>query len=369
MTRLVVCMDGTWNDADRASADGAGKTNVSRMYDLVLTSGTTVPQERFYHRGVGNGGWFERVIGGAAGYGLSRNVQQCYRWLCERYEYGDEIYLFGFSRGAYTARSLAGLIRNASLLKPGHLDRIEDAYDLYRSRAKSKHPKAYDAIEFRAKHGWGEQPIVITCVGVWDTVGALGVPTSGPVGWLTRRRYGFHDVTLSSWVRNAFHALAIDERRKPFAPTLWEVKDDDVRRPDHAQRVEQAWFAGVHSNVGGGYADARLSDITLEWMLRRVRRLGLELAPWERPLDCCGTLYESMTWYYKALGEFRRPIGAPRADEARKPVHTFEYVHGSAFQRQQKFAPPYRAGEQWTKGLYGVAQLPRAIAIPPEDLA
>jgi uncharacterized protein (DUF2235 family) len=366
--RLVICMDGTWNDADRASSDGEGRTNVARLHDLVRTSGTRMPQVKLYHKGVGNGGWWEKALGGATGWGLSHNVQQCYDWLSEHYEPGDEIWLFGFSRGAFTARSLAGLIRNASVLRPEHRAHVGNAYDLYRSRAKEKHPKAEDSILFRQAYGYGEQRIAITCVGVWDTVGSLGVPTSGPLGWYTRKRYGFHDVTLSSWVQNAFHALAIDERRKPFAPTLWEVRDEDVRDGTRKQRVEQAWFAGVHSNVGGGYTDTRLSDIALDWMLRRAGSCGLELDPWNEELDCCGTLYDSMSWYYKALGVFPRPIGAAHLHEDGTPMHTFEYVHRTAFERQRTFKPPYREGESWKPGVYGVERLPSAPEIMANDL-
>ena len=368
MKRIVICMDGTWNDADRASSDGEGRTNVARLYDLVKTEGTAVPQLEYYHKGVGNGGTWDKLAGGITGWGLSKNVQECYDWLSEHYEYGDEIYLFGFSRGAYTARSLAGLIRNASVLRPEHRAHVANAYDLYRSRDDRKHPKGEDSILFREAYGYGERPIAIACVGVWDTVGSLGVPTSGPLGWYTRHRYGFHDVTLSSWVKNAFHALAIDERRKPFAPTLWEVKDADVRDPAKKQRVEQAWFAGVHSNVGGGYADARLADIALDWMLRRVSSCGLELQSWNETLDCCGKLYDSMDWYYKALGEYPRPIGAARTDAQGQVLHTFEYVHRTAFERQKTFKPPYRANESWTPGVFGVERLPSPPEIAATDL-
>jgi hypothetical protein len=186
--------------------------------------------------------------------------------------------------------------------------------------------------------------VSIKCVGVWDTVGSLGVPTSGPVGWLTRKRYGFHDVTLSSWVENAFHALAIDERRKPFAPALWEVADAERKKSTFNQRIEQVWFAGVHSNVGGGYPDAQLSDLALAWMYAKAAECGLALKPNAKDNlrgHCCGTLYDSMTWYYRAFGGLTRIIDMKRADAAGQPLHTFESVDKSAFDRRRTFEPKY----------------------------
>jgi uncharacterized protein (DUF2235 family) len=344
MKRLVVCSDGTWNSRDAADEDGRDLTNVARLANAIAERGTDgAAQEVYYHPGVGTGWWWDRVTGGAFGAGLSRNVQACYRWLVDRYEPGDQLYLFGFSRGAYTARSLVGFIRNCGVLRREHKARIDQAYAFYRDRAPEKHPRSALAARFRAQYAHPGQ-VSIKCVGVWDTVGSLGVPTSGPVGWLTRRRYGFHDVTLSSWVEHAFHALAIDERRKPFAPSLWQVSDAERKKPDFKQRIEQVWFPGVHSNVGGGYPDARLSDLTLAWMLGKVGDCGLALKPNAKESlrgDCCGTLYDSMTWFYRAFGRLTRIINMKRVDAAGHPTHTFESVDKSAFDRRRRFEPKY----------------------------
>jgi uncharacterized protein (DUF2235 family) len=341
--RWVVCADGTWNSRDQASSDGDGLTNVARMHDAVADIDKQgVRQKSLYHPGVGvEPSWYERAIGGAFGVGLSKNVQECYVWLVDNFTPGDEIFLFGFSRGAFTVRSLAGLIRKCGILRRDQRDMVAAAYDLYRDGGKP--PNSPEAAAFRDEHSH-PTPTRIKCLGVWDTVGALGMPTTGPVGWYTRNKYGFHDVSLNSWVENAFHALAIDERRKPFEPALWKIKASDVDARGENQRIEQVWFAGVHSNVGGGYPDARLSELTLEWMLERAQQCGLALeTPFEPTLapNCCGELYQSMTWYYKTLGQVERAVCTEYHDEKGEPLLTFESVHSSAFERRDTFKPPY----------------------------
>jgi uncharacterized protein (DUF2235 family) len=336
MQRLIVCADGTWNSRDAADPSGKGLTNVAKLERAIAPADAAgVPQRALYHAGVGVGPWWDRMLGGAFGQGLSKNIQECYRWLVEQYQPGDQLFLFGFSRGAYTARSLAGLIRNCGILEREHAGRIGEAYDLYRDRGDDSHPNSAKAQAFRARYA---HEAGITCIGVWDTVGSLGVPTRGPIGMLTRHRYGFHDVTLSGRVANAFHALAIDERRKPFAPTLWEVPADAPA----AQAVEQVWFAGVHSNVGGGYEDCALSDLALRWMAEKARGCGLALVPgFERSLGgkCEGKLNDSMTTFYRAMGTHTRPIAA-RHDAGKRPARTFESVHESALQRRATCAAP-----------------------------
>ncbi|HYC52322.1 MAG TPA: DUF2235 domain-containing protein [Gemmatimonadaceae bacterium] len=345
MKRLIVCADGTWNSADSATADGKGLTNVGRLRDVVAPrSADGTRQLVRYHDGVGaRGSWFNRVLSGATGLGLSRNVRNLYTWIVEEYRPGDELYFFGFSRGAFTVRSLAGLIRNCGILRLEHATRVDEAYAMYRDRSEPKSPNGREAVAFRSQFSHAlETPI--KCIGVWDTVGSLGVPTGGPIGALTRRRYGFHDVRLSRYVEHAFHALAIDERRKPFAPTIWGVRESDVSKPGRTQVVEQVWFPGVHSNVGGGYADTSLSNLAFLWMLNRASSCGLAVAPdlgKRYGGDCCGRMYDSMTWFYKILGVHLRPIRHPITDtETNEPLHTFEFVASVAFDRRRTHVPP-----------------------------
>ncbi|GAB3994504.1 DUF2235 domain-containing protein [Nocardioides marmoraquaticus] len=269
MKRLVVSCDGTW------SARGIGRrTNVLRLHDLVAVPGTgPVEQRKHYVPGVGTR-WGERLLGGLTGYGLSQNVMAAYAWLVDGFEPGDAIQLLGFSRGAYTARSVAGLVRMAGVLRPEHRDRVREAYDLYRD---DTHPDDPAAVAWRARYAVETD---VELVGVWDTVGALGIPVVVPgLGHWVRRRYSFHDVQLSRRVRNGVHVVAVDERRRAFRPTLWQSERDAP-----GQRIEQVWFAGAHEDVGG-HDPSGLSELTLWWMASRAVALGLELTADLDPRD------------------------------------------------------------------------------------
>lgn len=353
MKRLIVCADGTWNRADREGV--AGATNVRKMFDAIAPDGRTgVRQIPVYHGGVGtSGSKLSRLLQGATGLGLDDNVKFFYSWLVDVYEPGDELFFFGFSRGAFTVRSLAGLIRNCgivrktdAMLQPGRgaavqRDLINRAYDLYRDKAPEKAPDGIVAKAFRATNSHPD--FRIKCIGVWDTVGSLGIPTKGPIGWWTRRQYGFHDVRLSSWVENGFHALAIDEKRKPFEATLWGVRESDMAKHKD-QTVEQVWFPGVHSNIGGGYADPALSNLAFLWMAKRSSDVGLTLKPGISALiegNALGRMYDSMTWFYRAFGVFHRPVLLPTFDvDTREAMRSFQYVSPYAFDRRRRYAGP-----------------------------
>jgi len=297
MRRLVVCCDGTWK-----AAEAKAPTNIVYLSRAVLpVARDGVSQPLFYDPGVGTGTLTDRITGGAFGQGVSDNIKDAYRWLVYNYAPGDEVFVFGFSRGAYTARSLVGLIRKCWLLHKRHADLLPQAYDIYRRRGDEVDGE--EAGAFRIPHC---RQIDIHFLGVFDTVGALGVPVAGLRG-LTLRRYQFHDPRLSSIVKHAFHAVAIDEQRKPFRPTLWETK------PGTQQVVEQVWFCGVHSDVGGGYPERGLSDVTLRWMLTKAAGAGLQfderyLADLVTP-DPLGVLHDSHTGLYNVTGTFERPIG------------------------------------------------------------
>jgi uncharacterized protein (DUF2235 family) len=229
----------------------------------------------YYLDGVGTKSWVDKLPGGVFGSGLWENVQKAYRHLVEYYEPGDEIYLFGFSRGAYTARSVVGMLRKCGILQRHRIGEIESAYDFYRNRDIKPTDKA--AVDFRLEksialdsiEGFENVPPV-KFIGVWDTVGSLGIPL-GTLGRIFNRKHRFHDVSLSRTVENAYHALAIDEGRRPFAPTLWEQNPDAQK-----QTMSQVWFAGVHTSIGGGNADARQSDRALLWMMSKALHCGLE---------------------------------------------------------------------------------------------
>lgn len=314
--RLVVCCDGTWNFPDQQSP-----TNVTKVALAVAPADSAGTEQRtFYHRGVGSRRR-ERMLGGAFGFGLSRDVCDVYRFLVQNYAPGDELFFFGFSRGAFTARSVVGLVRNAGILRQEHVDRIGEAYALYRSRTSTDNARGRAATLFRCSYSY--QPR-IRFVGVWDTVGALGIPLDGlRLISLLNRRWQFHDTELSTSVDAAYQALAIDEKRGPFKPALWKTKEDAV-----GQHVEQVWFPGVHSDVGGGYPDHRLSDIALLWMVDRARNWGLEFredafmharpseaerdrrdvvrtCTWVEP-NSLGEFHESRTGMYRLIAPFHR---------------------------------------------------------------
>jgi uncharacterized protein (DUF2235 family) len=314
--RIVICADGTWNRTDaKASVGESDATNVWLTYQLVkphASDGT--PQLAYYHPGVGTGGFLDRIVGGAFGVGLGMNIRQCYRFLVDHYHPGDYVYLFGFSRGAYTVRSLAGLMRNCGVIDPEKLPlgmdvdaAVNEAFALYRKRGDATSPTAQTSVDFRVTHSHPD--FRITCIGVWDTVGSLGIPV-GLVGRLTSHLVGFHDVTLSGWVDCAYHAVAVDERRRPFVPTLW-LQQPDAR--EHGQRIEQRWFTGVHSDVGGGYkwAERGLATRTLRWMIDRVTtscKLELDRSVLDTAPSSDSALHESLTLWYRAWKPANRTI-------------------------------------------------------------
>jgi Uncharacterized alpha/beta hydrolase domain (DUF2235) len=278
---LVVCCDGTWNDPDELRERVARPTNVAKLA-LALDSDVERPASEqvqlvHYVPGVGTAAG-EHLIGGAFGVGISANIRDGYRFLAHYYCPGDRVFLFGFSRGAYTARSLGGLIHNCGILREECVDQVESAYAFYRDRTNQSHPRTVAARIFRDAYSHADSSVYF--IGVWDTVGALGIPKGLPgwdelskvfTGW--EELWGFHDTQLSPGVRFAYQALAIDEERPPYEPTLWTV---DGELPT-GQVLEQVWFAGVHSEVGGGTDDSALSDIAFLWMAEQATAAGAVL--------------------------------------------------------------------------------------------
>lgn len=271
MTRkLLICFDGTWNTPDNDSdIEGSTDTNVRLFYEACANKDSSGnPQLKWYDKGVGTH-WYDRLAGGIFGVGLSKNIRQGYTWLAENYQEGDDVYVIGFSRGSYTARSLVGMIRNCGLVKHKPQNQaltdelVSEAYQLYRARDEGADSPA--ALRFRSAYS---RSLRIKFLGVWDTVGALGIPVNS-FDWFNRRYYEFHDTELSSIVDNAFHALAIDEHRENYKATMWDPKE----KPN--QTMEQVWFVGAHSNVGGGYKTHTLSNVPLAWLTGKARQCGM----------------------------------------------------------------------------------------------
>ena len=327
MKRLVLCFDGTWN----ALTDTTALTNVVKLANLVTVSSDGVDQITYYNSGVGSGGPIDRYLGGIFGAGLKSNVKRGLTFLALNYEKNDEIYIFGFSRGAYTARALAGVIGSAGI--PRDISNVETHWTIYQQMAKQrpdyrwpkdspKRKKAEEAIDELRKElvkysrntnddETKLEDVPIACVGVWDTVGAYGIPSgfglSGVARSFTYWTRGFRDTHFGSAVKLGLHAVAIDERRRPFAPTFWTMRpprpDEKATEPPPKLPVEQVWFPGVHSNVGGGYVDRGLSDLALAWMMAELQqRTGLrfnEQEAMQTVWPCtAGTLYHTTryTW-------------------------------------------------------------------------
>lgn len=252
MRNLIYLCDGTWQSPKNDRKTNVWKTAVSVDIgdDQVLK----------YDPGVGTS--WPRITGGLFGAGLVDNILEGYRWICEHYIPGDHIYLFGFSRGAYTARWIAGMIGTVGLaVQASH---IKLAWDVM---------KRQNPVEMSAWWAAGRaERANVHFIGVWDTVGAHGVP----IGMNRLFAPKFPDCILGQHVTHARHALAEDEQRRSFQPCLW------VNPPD--PRIVQMWFPGWHSDVGGGGTEG-LSDITLRWMMREAMAAGLRLRPaWDHYL-------------------------------------------------------------------------------------
>ncbi len=297
--RFILCFDGTWNTPE-------DQTNVSRMYaEIADQHAGCDDQLKFYDAGVGTSEG-SKLTGGALGWGIDYSILQGYCWLINEYigysdatppaaeadgqcfAAGPDIFIFGFSRGAFAARSLAGLINRCGVLKrklfegpvnpitKKKVDRATPDSPLVRDAWKLYQRHFDDGVDSRLQEPCVKLreasaiPVKIKFLGVWDTVGALGVPMFSKT-WLARTKYGFHDMSLGRVIENAYHAVAIDEQREDYQVALW-----DATHPCGTQVVEQRWFPGAHANVGGGYQDDLLPDPPLRWMAEKALRHGLE---------------------------------------------------------------------------------------------
>ena len=218
--RIVICADGTWNRPEEDLSKDF-PTNVLRLSRAIKPVGADkVPQQVFYDWGVGS--YYDPVVGGATGKGLHKNIVDDYRYIVQNYSPGDEIYLFGFSRGAYTVRSLCGLINNCGIIKRPDARLIQQAFTHYKRSGAKYAPDGEASVEFRKRYSHPSRKIKF--VGVWDTVGAMGIPISF-LG-LFEDKDEFYDTKLGRNVEIARHALAIDENRSDFEPTIWTPRGD-----------------------------------------------------------------------------------------------------------------------------------------------
>ncbi|MET4322516.1 DUF2235 domain-containing protein [Bradyrhizobium sp. RT5a] len=268
--RLAVFLDGTWNSVDT-------NTNVWRMRSLCAPTGKDgKPQPIYYSVGV-NG-----FLGGAFGQGLDDNIRLAYEWLIENYRDGDEIFIFGFSRGAYTARALAGLIAIDGLLQQGSPIGVSELFDRYKRgdaetiwRLKEMEA-AGNTAKMSPQEKWllkYARPVNVKVVGVWDTVGSIGI-AAGDFTGISSSQFDYLQTGLRLPIQNGYQALAIDEHRAKFAPTIWDVHRS-AAKPRPLSSVEQRWFVGAHANVGGGYETDLLAQPPLRWLMKKAESQGL----------------------------------------------------------------------------------------------
>ncbi|SBW22931.1 hypothetical protein FDG2_3323 [Candidatus Protofrankia californiensis] len=379
MRHLIVCCDGTWNSQDQDNV-----TNVRRLFDVLDKTDESYKNGQISHYvpGIGTeGNIVSRLVGGGLGLsvgfgpgrGLDSNVQEGYHWLITHYREGDLISLFGFSRGAYTARSLAGLIAMCGLINVSDVNeqetwrRIRKVHRWYQSgyqrqrygKDQDGDARWRDGLTFRfdpidAKN------IPVHFIGVWDTVGSLGIPD--PQRWLapifSSRHYEFNDVRLNPYVRHARHAVAMDERRGPFTPTLWE--DVEPRPPDAPKRdVKEVWFPGSHMDVGGGHRETGLSDGALQWMINEARQtihFGFHETTVKQQVrpDFLDLLHDddrsALGWLNPVLEPLiepflsLRPRAVPLIDPKIDLSGRSKNVDDSVYQRQREDTPPIASG-------------------------
>jgi len=322
MRRIIICADGTWNEPEQVD----DKTKRRKPTNVLKVARTILPRDEndidqivYYHEGVGTGGGLDKLTGGGFGHGLAENVRSLYRFIVFNYSENDELYFFGFSRGAFTVRTLAGFMNKVGLLEKDDEFYTPELYKLYESKA-SKDDSAWKEA-FRNIHDHRPCP-PIQFIGVWDTVGALGAP--GVIGqFFNKNKYKYHDVGLNSNIKNAYHAMAIDERRGPFKPSIW------VRPDGWSGSLEQAWFPGVHTNVGGGYDPDGVANEPLHWIVEKAEALGLAFDEsfLARYRPCFNSeLRESMSLKYRLFRQHKRTQGQHTADG--------EAVHAAATNRR-----------------------------------
>ena len=327
---IVVFSDGTGQEGGKGH-----NTNVYKLFNMI--EDRTGKQVTFYDRGLGTG--WRKFTGNVAGMGISKNIRECYEFIFEHYSAGDQVFLFGFSRGATTVRSLSTFIHLFGILPKSRPELIKKAYKIYKKRDRAKRDQK--AARFVQQHHtmWCR----IHFLGVWDTVAALGLPFKSIdvlVDKVPFFRHSFQDLRLSESVQHARHALAIDDERLTFHPTLWDEKFSD-NQEEKQVTMKQVWFCGMHTDVGGGYREHELSDIPLIWMIGEAKEIGLRLYSMhgvDLIPDPNGIMHDSRRGFPKKL--FRKKERYWNSETQGKPV-----VHESVLLRKlnqhNEQSPPY----------------------------
>ncbi|TVY90906.1 Uncharacterized protein LAWI1_G002565 [Lachnellula willkommii] len=324
--RLILCCDGTWMDSD----EGFNKPTLIPYHP---TGTLQVPSNA-------SSSFIDTLSGGILGKGISENIREVYAFIAANYIPGDEIILIGFSRGAFTARSVAGMIDNIGILTRSGMDEFYPIFkdqqnfryfkykDMFPDVPFSNKPSGYNApkkykqmLEERdltRVHDPDGSKIRVQAVAVWDTVGSLGIPNISILARLglphSTKEYKFYDTNLGT-IRHAFQALALDEHRRPFSPAVWERNKTDKNTTD----LRQVWFPGSHSNVGGSYDDQEIANIALAWMMDQLASIGVAFQD-----EFIETIFHQNVEYYKNLPDLKGPATKQWATKAiyekHKPV-------------------------------------------------
>jgi uncharacterized protein (DUF2235 family) len=357
--RLALFLDGTWNTV-------SDNTNIWRLRSLISSLSRDGREQRaYYSTGLGTK-FGERIRGGMFGRGIDTAITGAYEWLVDNYEEGDDIFIFGFSRGAYTARSLSGFVSTCGLLKKGSPLGVNQMYKRYRrpgeptirSMIADADKPGTKPLDFEdkwiVKHA---RPVPIKFIGVFDTVGALGVPFP-LLRYLKGSAYPFLNTGLRQNNEHAFHAIAIDEHRKAFGHTMWTNQGATNAAPRSIERTEQRWFVGAHANVGGGCFDDTLAQLPFEWITKKATALGLTFdgSPPEQNA-IAGQVSDSysafMFGFYKPLtlwNRHYRSINVPPPEEGPGVKNINETIDATAFERwrtDQEYRPP--GLEKWSR--------------------
>ena len=320
-TTHVIILDGTMS-----SLHPSCQTNAGRAYSLLREMGSEV--SIYYEPGLQWRDW-RSTLDVLMGRGINRQIKRAYGYLASRYRPGDRVFLLGYSRGAYAVRSLAGVLDQVGLLTAEHATErnIRTAYRHYEYNPDGDVARAFHAAKCHAR-------VEIQAIGVWDTVKSLGI--NAPVLWrISERWHAFHNHDLSGIVRNGFHALALDETRVAYKPVPWTTHDG------YDGRVEQVWFSGSHSDVGGqvgGFEAARpLSNIPLVWVLARLEECGLPLpAGWKLrfPQDASAPSVGTWRGYGRLLMTRRkRVVGADPSERLHESVAARKAALGAGKKR------------------------------------
>lgn len=298
MRRLIFCFDGSWSKLSNAHP-----TNVVLVAESIAAiDNQGIQQIVYYDEGVGTGKT-DRLTGGAFGVGLETKMRNAYRFLIFNYRPDDEVFIFGFSRGAFTAMSFVGFLRVAGVLTVSNAQQIDEALAIYKRNKATVDDDPAEVRKFRAtyspqvaideadllwrrQHGFdmtGTTILSVRYLGVWDIVDSLGLPVFlGPLARFYNQRYSFYNARLSKTVDSARHAVATDEGRILFTPRLWTNvetlnADKGVAAALDSAPYQQHWFPGDHGSIGGGGEDISLSNISLAWVLAGATQAGLKV--------------------------------------------------------------------------------------------